>query len=730
MTEHAGEVVSREQLRLHLWPADTFVDFDNSLNAAVAKIREALGDSPEKPRFIETLPRRGYRFIAPVEKGPSSDFLVRSQQTVSEIPWARSRWRLPILLVGFVLGVTAYWAKQRLGHGLTEKDTIVLADFNNRTGDPVFDDALKQALSVQLQQSPFLSLVPDQQLRETLRFMGRPAEERIVADVAREACQRQGAKAVLQGSINVLGSHYVLGLNALNCHTGASLAEEQTEVGSKEEALAALGAMASRMRAKLGESLALVEKYDTPVAEATTPSLDALRAYSLGVNEQDKGNNAGSIPFFKQAIELDPNFALAHMRLYIADWDIGEYELGRDAAAKAFALRDRVSEREKLSITALYHDIVTGDLQKVIDADELWVKTYPREWIPRASLAIDHSLIGSYDTALEESKALIRVAPLCPSGYWNLAIAEQGLNHWNESRSALEHMISIGAESQAYYAYYGLFEIAVAEDDHPAMQKYLELAAKKVKESDIPTFQFNQAGVAAFEGKLRTARELVDAAVRSADRVGLKQNQAAMLAQEARWEAQSGNLQRAGQLARHAAKQAHGIDVELNSALALAFAGETQIAEKLADDLERTHPEDTILKAVSVPLIRSTIALQRGNPQQALELLKISEQYELGIGMYYFPALMPTYMRGQTYLKLRDGPKAAAQFQKVLDHRGSGPTSLNYVLAQLGLGRANALAGDTTGAKAAYGAFLTLFKDADSDIPILMQAKAEYRKLQ
>jgi DNA-binding winged helix-turn-helix (wHTH) protein/tetratricopeptide (TPR) repeat protein len=729
LTEHAGEVVSREQLRLHLWPADTFVDFDNSLNAAINKVREALGDSAEDPVFIETLPRRGYRFIAPVEKLPSSAFLVRSQRTVSEVSatGSRGRWWMPILVGGIALGVTGYWARQHFARPLTDKDTVVLADFDNSTGDSVFDDTLKQALAAQLQQSPFLSLVPDQQVRETMRLMERSPNEHVAGAVAQEVCERQAGKVVLQGAIKSLGSHYVLSLNALTCKTGASVAEEQAEVEGKERVLAALGGMASRLRRKLGESLALVERYDTPVAEATTSSLDALRAYSLGVNEQDKGNDAGSIPFFKQAIELDPNFALAYMRLYIADWDIGEYESGREAAATAFALRDRVSERERLSITALYHDIVTGDLQKVIEADELFAKTYPREWIPHASLAIDHSLIGSYDIALEESEAVIRVAPQHPAGYGNLAIAEQGLNHWAESRSALDRLISTGAESQAYCS---LFALAFAQGDRSAMQKFLEIGAKKVQESDVPTFQFNQAGVAAFEGRLRTARDLVDAAVRSADRVGLKQNQPAMLAQEARWEAQLGNVRRAAEQASHAAKQAHGIDVELNSALALALAGETQISEKLADDLERTHPEDTILKAVTVPLMRSTIALQRGNPQQALQLLKISEQYELGIGMYYFPALMPTYMRGQAYLKLRDGPRAAAEFRKVLGHRGSGPTSLNFVLAQLGLRRASVLTGNIAGARAAYQDFLLIWKDADPDIPILKQAMAEYAKVQ
>ena len=729
LTHRAGEVVTRDELRRQVWPSDTFVDFDNSLNTAINKIREALGDAAEAPRFIETLPRRGYRFIAPVEISPSVIRLLELAPPAEPVKPVHRRWLIVpgTLLVVIALAGLGYWAKQHFAQHLTDKDTIVLADFENATGDPEFDDTLKQALAVQLQQSPFLSLISDQQARETMRFMDRSPNEHVVDAAAQEVCERQGGKAVLQGAIRSLGSHYVLTLNTVNCQTGASLGAEQAEVESKERVLAALGGMVSRMRTKLGESLAFVEKYDTPVEEATTSSLDALRSYSLGVNEQEKGNAAGAIPFLMRAIELDPRFALAYMRLYIADWDIGEYESGTEAATKAFELREHVSERERLAITALYHDIVTGDLEKVIQADELWARTYPREAIPHSSLAIDYSLIGSYERALDQSKEVIRLAPRSTSGYGNLAIAERGLNHWNESRAALEQLVSIGAESEAYC---WLPVVAFAQGDHPALRKYLEIGAKKVQASEIPTFQFNQAGMAAFEGRLQAAREMVDAAVGSANQVGLKQNQPAMLAQEARWEAQMGNLQRAEQRATFAAKQARGIDVELNAALALALAGDLKSAKNLADDLERTHPQDTILHAVSMPLIQAAIALQLSDAASALKILKVPERYELGVGLYYFPALMPTYMRGQAYLKLRDGPRAAAEFQKILDHRGSGPTSLNYVLAQLGFGRANALAGNVKQAKVAYQDFFTLWKDADPDIPILREAKTEYAKLQ
>jgi len=722
LTRRAGEVVTREELREYLWPADTFVDFDNSLNAAVAKIREALADSPEEPKFIETLPRRGYRFIAKIETPRAKR--IPALSAVPSPP--RLQWLIAALLLAILLGATGNWFKRRFSRRLTDKDTLVLADFDNGTGDPVFDDTLKQALAVQLQQSPFLNLVPDQQVRETLRFMERSPNELVTGAVAQEICERQGGKVVVQGAIKSLGSHYVLILNAITCNTGASIAEEQVEVATKEQVLQALGGIASRLRGELGESLTLVGKYDTPVAEATTSSLDALRAYSLGVKEQEKGNDAAAIPFFKRAIDLDPNFALAYMRLYIADWLIGEYELGREAAAKAFSLRDRVSEREKLSIQALYHDIVTGDLEKIVEADELWAKTYPREAIPHASLATNYNLIGSYETAIEESKAAIRIAPRATFGYGNLAIAERGLNHWNESRLNFEHLIAMGSDSEAYAS---LLAVAFAQGDQAATQKYLGLAAGRIQESDTPAFQFNQAEMAAFQGKLRTAREFVDAAVRSADRIGLKQNQSSMLAQESRWEAQLGNRRRAREAAKSAAHRARGIDVELNAALALALGGDPQSAEKMASSLEHSRPNDTVLKTVSVPLLRSTIALEKGDPRRALELLKLSERYELGIGLYYFPALMPTYTRGEAYLRMGDGPRAVVEFQKVLNHRGSGPISLNYVLAQLGLGQANLLVGNVAGARIAYRDFLSLWGDADPEIPILKQARAEYAKL-
>jgi eukaryotic-like serine/threonine-protein kinase len=728
LTQRAGEVVTREELRKHLWPADTFVDFDNSLNASVAKIREALADSPEAPQFIETLPRRGYRFIAEVEIPRNGKVVVKPPVTPEMPATQRVRWLvLGALLAGIVLGGAGYWAKQHFTLRLTDKDTIVLADFDNSTGDPVFDDTLKQALVVQLQQSPFLSLFPDQQVRETMQLMERSPNEHVTGPVAQEICQRQGASVVLQGAIRGMGTHYVLGLNALNCHTGAPIAQEQVEVERKEQVLAALGSMASRLRSELGESLASVEKHDTSVLQATTSSLEALKAYSLGVPEQEVFNTTAAIPFLKRAIELDPNFALAYAKLAIVYSDAGEDELARQYVGKAFALRDRISTREQFFITALYHDLETRNLEKKIEADRLWARTYPREWFPHVSLAFDYGVIGSFDQALEESEAAVRVDPRSAYGSTAVAGAYLGLNRWKEAKAALEPLIARG--ENGFYPYCFLYMSALAEGDQQAMQQYLEAAKRKLRDSDKKDFQLMQSAVAAFYGQFRTMRQFSDAAQQIAETAGFKQNVASILAQQALWEAQVGDLKLARERAREALEKASGIDVNVKAAVSLALAGDLQHAEMMVESLAKLHPEDTLLNAVSIPLIRSAIQLEQGNARRAIDLLKSSNQYELGIGYLYYAPFMPTYMRGQAYLKARDGSHATAEFHRILEHRGVDAASPTYALAQLGLARAEKLTGDLAGARVAYEDFLTLWKDADTEIPVLKQARAEYVKL-
>lgn len=734
LVEHAGEPLSKQELLRTVWQ-DTFVG-DDVLKSAISELRRAFEDDAKEPRIIETIAKRGYRLITPTERvnGANGNSLMFPGSVAEASRWRTAllkyRFRvLPVvLLVVIALFGAGIHARHPLPNRLTQKDTIVLADIDNRTGDVVFDDTLREVLGIQLRQSPFLNLVPDQQIQESLRFMGRSPDERVTGRVAQEICQRQNAKAVLQGSLKGIGSHYVLQLNTTNCQTGEPLAEEEAEVANKEQVIAALGSMAARMRKKLGESLVLVEQYDAPVLQATTSSLPALKAYSLGVAEQERGEDAGAIPFFKRAVELDPNFALAYMRLYIAYWDTGEYETSREYAKKAFALREHVSEREKLAITALYHDIVTGDLEQIYEADQLWAKTYPREWLPHASLATNYDIVGFFDKALEESTAMVRLAPHSAFPYANIALAYQGLNRWHESRLALERLIT--NSDDGFFVYSRLFMAAFAEGDKVAMQKYLHLTIDNLPKADTPRFEFSQAEIAAFHGRLRSARELTESAIRSAEQDGLKQNAAAMVAREAVWEADVGNLRHARKLAKQALVKARGIDVEVNAALALAIAGDRTDASAVAHDLALRHPEDTVLQGVSLPLIRSANMLARGIADPAIESLVGSERYELGFGLYYYPPLMPTYVRAQSYLHLREGAKATSEFQKILDHRGVAPASPVYVLAHLGLGRARASSGDVPGARKEYLEFFNLWKDADPDTPILKQAKAEYAELQ
>jgi eukaryotic-like serine/threonine-protein kinase len=730
LTQRAGEVVSRDELREQVWPSNTFVDYDNSLNTAINKIREALGDSAEAPRFIETLPRRGYRFIAPVEILSSSIRLVHMPARSESASPAHSRWRmaLGVLLLGMAVVGAAYRTKRHFAHRLTDKDTIVLADFENRTGEVVFDNTLKQALAVQLQQSPFLSLVPDQQIRTTLRFMGRSPDERVVGNVAQEVCQRQGATVVLQGSISSLGTHYVVDLSATNCRTGTSLAREEVEVLSKEHVLAALGSIASQLRSKLGESLALVEKYDTPALQATTPSLDALTAYSMGEIQEEKLNAAGALPFFRHAIDQDPNFALAYIGEAMAYADTGEDELARSSLEKAFALREHVSEQEKLSITALYYGTVTGDSQQILEANHMWATMYPREGLPHDNLAYYYNTIGVFDKAMEESSAAVRLAPNSASGYVNLAGAYFGLNRWQESRAALEPVIARGQGDFATYCF--LYVAARAENDQQAAQNYLVAAQKNLSEGEMARFEFTRAEEMASYGRFGTAHEIDVRSEQIASELGLNQNAGAMAGLEALWQSQVGNRSIARELAKKTVAKARGVDLAVNVAVAMAAAGDVADAQAVVRSIEQRHPGDTILIAVSLPLIRSNIELERGNATQAIEILRSSQAYELGFGFLHYPPFMPTYTRGQAYLKLRDGSSAAAEFRKILGHSGLDPLSPIYPLARLGMGRAAQLTGDVVAAKSAYQDFFAAWKDADPDLPILKQAKAEYAKLQ
>jgi tetratricopeptide (TPR) repeat protein len=621
--------------------------------------------------------------------------------------------------VALLLAAAVFW-QFRSAQALTESDFILLTDFVNTTGDSVFDGTLKQALAIKLEESPFLNIVPDQRVRAALRLMDRSPDQRVTGTVGQEICLRENIKAMMTGQIAPLGSRYVLTLNAVNCATGDSLAREQVEAESKEEVLSALGSAASRLRGKLGESLASIEALDTPLEQATTTSLEALKAFTLGTEQRAKGIEEESIPLYKRAIELDPNFALAYARLGAVYGNLGEHELATEYQKKAFGLQDRVSEPERLYITAHYYTDVTRELDKTIETYQLWKQTYPRDWTAYNNLSLTYSQTGQPDKALEEAREALRLEPNHPFPHLNVAFAYLSLNRFEEARAIIEQAMAQNIDHVAFHT--GLYLLGFLEGDTAAMRKQVEWAKGKPGESFLLSLQSN----AAFSsGKVQEAREFSRQAVELMQRRNLTENVASAVAREAGREALLGNRRRARERAAAALVMKGGVGPEIVACAALALAGAIDQAEALADDLGRRFPTDTLLNARGLPSIRAVIEIRRGNPNRAVELLRIAIPYELGGGA----GLATIYVRGQAYLRAGAGEEAVTEFQKILDHKGIAAVALLHPLARLGLARAHALAGDTAGARRAYQDFLALWKDADPDIPILQEAQAEYAKL-
>jgi serine/threonine protein kinase/tetratricopeptide (TPR) repeat protein len=648
---------------------------------------------------------------------PASGTSVAGQKRFTRRWWFGSLAAL-IVVLSVGAGIFFYMYRERQ---LTEKDSILLSDFVNTTGDPVFDGTLKQALAVQLEQSPFLNIFPGERIRETLRYMGRSADERLTPDVARQVCQREGIKAVMNGSIATIGSQYVVGVDAINCQTGDTLAREQVEVEKKEQVLGAVGKAASRLRGKLGESLASIKKFDAPVEEATTSSLDALKAFSLAEAERrSKGSELTAIPFYKHAIELDPNFAVAYARLGMSYANTGRSELAMENTKLAFERRERASELEKLYISTHYYDNVTGELDKSIEAYQLWKRTYPRDFIPPTNLTVAYNSIGKFDQGLEEAQETMRLEPNSAFSYSVLGLAYLGLNRLAEAKAVRLKQISLNLFSLGDHR--DLYMLAFLEGDTAGMQREAEWAKGKPEEfSMLETV----AEAAAFSGKLRKARDAYHQAIESAQRGKFEESAAVIAARQGMTEAMFGNLPQAREAAQAAVARNRSQFTLFFAGMAQAMGGDLREATALADELSKRFPTDTLGNNVRVPSIRGEIEIKRGNPGKAVELLRAALPYDFGI----FNRMQPTYVRGQAYLQAKQGKEAAAEFQKVLDHRGSCQTSPHCALSHLQLARARVLSGDAAGARSAYQDFFAIWKDADPDIPILLAAKAEYAKL-
>ena len=635
------------------------------------------------------------------------------------------RWKfaIPVLLSAALIAGGLYYRSHH-PTPLTDKDTIVLSDFTNTTGDSVFDDTLKQGLSVQLEQSPFLDLLSERKVNETLKLMGRPTGDRLTPEVTREICQRTGSKAMLTGSIAGLGSQYVIGLKAVNCNSGDVLAEAQEQAAGKEAVLKALDAAAVSLRSKLGESLSSVQKYATPVEEATTPSLEALKVYSLGRKTHYAKGDTAALPFYKRAAELDPNFARAYVSMSGAYSDLNEISRAAENARKAYGLREKVSERERISIEANYYLTATGELEKAAQTYELWQQTYPRDELPYINLGFISASLGSWEKSLEECREALRLEPNNATNYLNLGNAYTSLNRLDEAEAVYKQAEERKLESETLLA--NRYQMAFVKGDAIQMAQLAAAAMGKPGTEDL--LLASQADTEAWYGKLKNARELTRRAMDSAQHNDAKEAAAAYQVAAALREVE-GNRKQARADADAAVKLAPNRDVRAMAALALARAGDTAGAEKLAAELDRTFPLDTLVQRYWQPTIRAAVALERKDPNRAVELLNLTSTVELSQPTNLTVILCPVYLRGEAYLMLRDGDRAAAEFQKFIDHYG---LVLNFpigALARLGLGRAYAMQGKTVKARAAYQDFLTFWKDADPNTPVLKEAKAEYAKL-
>jgi serine/threonine protein kinase/tetratricopeptide (TPR) repeat protein len=630
----------------------------------------------------------------------------------------------------FVAVLVGLWLfLPRHAHALRSTDTVVLADFANSTGDAIFDDTLKQGLATDLQQSPFLNILPDQKVRATLKLMGRSADERLTEEVAQELCQRTASRAVIAGSIASLGSEYVVGLNAVDCQTGEFLARQQVQAVKKEDVLNALDQAATKLREDVGESLSSVQKYETPLIQATTPSLEALKAYTLGFRAERTTGGAAAIPLYQRAIELDPNFAVPYEALGHNYRALAEFELANENFQQAYDLSGRVSENEKYGISAAYYSFVTGELQKADQTYELWAQDYPRSYAPHNNLGVNLVALGQYDKALDEFLEASRLSPDNAIPYANLVGTYCQLNRLGEAKAAYQLAISRKLDRASLHS--NRYGVAFLEGDVQETERQAAWAMGKPGVED--RFLSAQSDTEAFSGRLGKARELSRHAVDSARQAGEKETPAEWELNAALREAEFGNTSQARSATAAARALASTRTVQILAALALARAGDSDRAQKMADELQKQNPLNTVINGYFLATIRATIEVNRKSPAKAIEILQVAGPYEFGSpdpDPVLSATLYPIYVRGLAYLQLHQGNEAAAEFQKFLDHPGVVVNCPLGALAHLGLARSYALQGDAAKARATYHDFLTLWKDADPDIPILIAAKAEYAKLQ
>ncbi len=778
LLERPGTAVARREIFERLWAVDTFVDFDHSLNTAIKRLRGALDDDPEHPKYVETIPKFGYRFIGillpdsaridtfqpfaveAVKNGrrsrsfhksgnrfetpaivapilPASDFLpeqLDSDEAPSSSPSAiivdlearpvSRKWKLLMVAGAGVLlaaGVGFFLHRGRpVQAALTLKDSVLLADFQNTSGEPAFDGALKNGLEIEMWQSPFLDIVSRDRGREVLQLMGRSPDEPITQGLALEVCQRAGAKAVIGGAVARLGNSYIVALDAHDCGDGRTIGHQQVEVASKEDVLPVLGKESARLRTQLGESVESVRAFGLPLEQVTTVSLEALKTYSIGVDELTRGEESRAILLFAHAVELDPGFAMAYAQLGIEYNNLGESEKAAGYLRQAYALLDHLTEREKLFLTIRYETVVTGDTNKATQTAEMWTQIYPRDWRPFNTLSARYQVIGEYGKAAAAAEQALRLQPDHYLPYANLARSYLALGRFDDARRIAESAQTRHRDSLDTHEV--LFDLAFISHDAHAMQREHLWGVASPRSNDMLSREgFAQAA----SGHLNSALTILRLSWEADDRTGKKEEEADSMASAAVLQADFGDLREARSQANEALKLGRGMDTDETAAQALALSGGGAHARLLTKDLSRRFPLHVPFNLAALPTVLGSIEITSGHPARAVQILADAVPYDL----CEFVSLGPVYIRGLAFLKLGQGRQAAAEFQKIIDHPGVDVTSPRHALAHLGLARALILSGERLAARNAYQYFLTAWADADPDIPELQSAKLEYARV-
>jgi len=721
MLERPGEVVSREELRRCIWPEESFGDFDHAVNIAVGKLRSALDDSADTPRFIETVPRRGYRFIAPTETSTTAaeTALLPARRITSSLRKSWGSYTLLAFLMIIAAAVTIFYLRRP--PILTNKDSIVLADFSNSTGEVVFDTTLREGLAVLLGQSPFLNIVSDEKIAQTLHQMQQPYDVRLTKELARQVCERANATILISGSIAKLGNSYVIGLEASNCVTGDVLVRDQGIAAGQPRVLQTLEQETKILRQKLGESPPSLSRFNARLEEATTPSLDALKAYSVAMRVYSEKGETEAIPFLEHAIELDPNFALAYGWLGVAYQNLGETALSSKFTTKAYQLSDKVTQREKFMIALFYHNFVTANFQKGIESAALWSNTYPNDPTAREAQAFTYGALGQRSKAATEGLECIRLDPNRSTCYALTAWNQMALDQLDSAKETYRTAISRNLNHP--YLFLVGYGLAFLSGDKPSTARLVDEALSMPGAED--SMLASLASSEAYYGRLSKAREYTRRAVEAAQRIGAKERAALWLMNQALWEMEIGNAPFAVSQCAAARSFFDTRDIGMQATVILAAAGDRAGMERMASALAQDSPTDTLLLYYWLPAARASAEIRRDNPSNAIEYLAAVTPFELSGNA----PMVPVYLRGKAFLLAHRGSEAIGEFRKFVDHPGRVVNHPYGALAQLQIARAYAMQGDTAKAKAAYQDFLSLWKNADPDIHILNRAKAEYMTL-